>query len=250
MTTFPEMIQQGTAHAWLFVPSAILLGALHGLEPGHSKTMMAAFIIAIQGTVSQAVLLGLSATLSHTAVVWTVALAGQYLGNRWGSEAIEPYFQLASAVIIVGIAVWMLWRTWHEREVALRHDHGEESRQIATKGGLLVLQVFEDGVPPRWRIRPETGAQPVAQDYTLETVRDDGKRQIFGFVAGSGYLESCDKFRSRMPSGSCCGWRTRVRLKSTRPSLRNTTTWTSEMKMTPMRANMPRRFGAGLRVAR
>ena len=193
MTTFPEMIQQGTAHAWLFVPSAILLGALHGLEPGHSKTMMAAFIIAIQGTVSQAVLLGLSATLSHTAVVWTVALAGQYLGNRWGSEAIEPYFQLASAVIIVGIAVWMLWRTWHEREVALRHDHGEESRQIATKGGLLVLQVFEDGVPPRWRIRPETGAQPVAQDYTLETVRDDGKRQIFGFLAGSGYLESCDE---------------------------------------------------------
>jgi ABC-type nickel/cobalt efflux system permease component RcnA len=26
--------------AWLYFPSAILLGALHGLEPGHSKTMM------------------------------------------------------------------------------------------------------------------------------------------------------------------------------------------------------------------
>ncbi|XLM23131.1 nickel/cobalt efflux protein RcnA, partial [Chromobacterium piscinae] len=36
------MLQQG--NAWLFIPSAIALGALHGLEPGHSKTMMAAFI--------------------------------------------------------------------------------------------------------------------------------------------------------------------------------------------------------------
>lgn len=36
-------------------------GRCTGLNPGHSKTMMAAFIIAIQGTVSQAVLLGLCA---------------------------------------------------------------------------------------------------------------------------------------------------------------------------------------------
>lgn len=57
--------------------------------------MMAAFIIAVRGTVRQAVLLGLSATLSHTAVVWTVALAGQYLGRNWGTEATEPYVQLA-----------------------------------------------------------------------------------------------------------------------------------------------------------
>jgi len=41
MTDFATLIQQGTASAWLFIPSAILLGALHGLEPGHSKTMMA-----------------------------------------------------------------------------------------------------------------------------------------------------------------------------------------------------------------
>jgi nickel/cobalt exporter len=36
--------------------------------------MMAAFIVAIRGTVFQAVLLGLSATISHTAVMWAVAL--------------------------------------------------------------------------------------------------------------------------------------------------------------------------------
>src|ERR671927_1407297 len=120
MTSLPDLLQQGTAHAWLFVPSAILLGALHGLEPGHSKTMMAAFIIAVRGTVTQAILLGLSATLSHTAVVWGVALAGQYFGRNWGTEASEPYFQLASAVLIVAIALWMIWRTWRGQN---RHHH-------------------------------------------------------------------------------------------------------------------------------
>jgi nickel/cobalt exporter len=81
MPNFAELLQQGGAHAWLYFPSAILLGALHGLEPGHSKTMMAAFIVAIRGSVKQAVLLGLAATLSHTAVVWLVAIGGMYLGK-------------------------------------------------------------------------------------------------------------------------------------------------------------------------
>ena len=56
MTDFHTLLAGG--NAWLFIPSAILLGALHGLEPGHSKTMMAAFIVAVRGTVTQAVLLG------------------------------------------------------------------------------------------------------------------------------------------------------------------------------------------------
>ena len=71
MTEFTTLLQQG--NAWFFIPSAILLGALHGLEPGHSKTMMAAFIVAIKGTIKQAVMLGLAATISHTAVVWLIA---------------------------------------------------------------------------------------------------------------------------------------------------------------------------------
>ena len=49
MSSFAELLQQGASQAWLYVPTAIVLGALHGLEPGHSKTMMAAFIVAIRG---------------------------------------------------------------------------------------------------------------------------------------------------------------------------------------------------------
>jgi nickel/cobalt transporter (NicO) family protein len=129
MPSLADLLQQGTTHAWLFVPTAILLGALHGLEPGHSKTMMAAFIIAIRGTVAQAVLLGVSAALSHTAVVWVVALGGQYLGRDLNGEAVEPYLQLVSAAIIIGIALWMFQRTRRDLLAAQaghhhHHHHG------------------------------------------------------------------------------------------------------------------------------
>jgi ABC-type nickel/cobalt efflux system permease component RcnA len=91
MPDLATLIQQGSSNLWLFIPTAILLGALHGLEPGHSKTMMAAFIIAVRGTLGQAILLGLAATISHTAVVWLIALAGLHFGSKFNTEATEPY---------------------------------------------------------------------------------------------------------------------------------------------------------------
>lgn len=126
MTEFTTLLQQG--NAWFFIPSAILLGALHGLEPGHSKTMMAAFIIAIKGTVRQAILLGLAATISHTAVVWLIAFGGMYVSQKFTAESAEPWLQLISAIIILGTAFWMFWRTWSgERnwleKMSDHHDH-------------------------------------------------------------------------------------------------------------------------------
>ncbi|MFY0479896.1 nickel/cobalt efflux transporter [Achromobacter marplatensis] len=128
MLSFSDLLAQGAAHAWLFIPSAILLGALHGLEPGHSKTMMAAFIVAIRGTVGQAVLLGITATISHTLIVWGIGLGGMYLWQGVDAEGLEPYFQLASGLIIVLIAAWMFWRTWREQHVngAHHHDHDHD----------------------------------------------------------------------------------------------------------------------------
>lgn len=201
MPTFAELLQQGTAHAWLFIPSAILLGALHGLEPGHSKTMMAAFIVAIRGTVWQAVLLGLAATISHTIVVWGIALGGMYIWRGVNTESFEPYFQIASAVLIIGIAIWMLRRTWQERAKAASgahdhhhndhgHLHGENIRLIDTGRGEVAIEIFEDGVPPVWRIRTKTGQAWPVQDVRVTTERPDGASQAFTFVDRGGYLQS------------------------------------------------------------
>ena len=117
------MAQQGGYHAWIYIPAAILLGALHGLEPGHSKTMMAAFIIAIRGTVLQAVLLGLCAAFSHSLVIWLLAAVALHYGSQMNAENTEPYFQLLSAVIIISLALWMAWRTRRDVLAEAEHDH-------------------------------------------------------------------------------------------------------------------------------
>lgn len=203
MTPFAELLQQGVANAWLFVPTAILLGALHGLEPGHSKTMMAAFIVAIRGTMAQAALLGLAATVSHTTIVWTIALGGLYLWRDLAPETFEPWLQLVSGIIIVAMALWMIWQVWNDRRRAKLaagdgHDghhahHHDEVRRIDTGHGMVSLEVFEHGVPPRWRFRTLAGHAWHAKDVAVTTERPDGKTQRFAFIAREGYLESTDE---------------------------------------------------------
>ena len=210
MTEFSTLLQQGAANAWLFIPSAILLGALHGLEPGHSKTMMAAFIVAVRGTITQAILLGVSATISHTAVVWIIALGGMYFGQRWSAETSEPYLQVASAVIIIATALWMVWRTWRNQQFASHshdhdhdhdhvhdhdhdhdHHHGhDETKRIDTGHGVVRLEIFEDGVPPRFQLFADSGHTWAANQVKIETERADGSIQSFTFVQRDGFLES------------------------------------------------------------
>jgi nickel/cobalt exporter len=204
MTEFSELLRQGTTHGWLFVPSAIVLGALHGLEPGHSKTMMAAFIIAVRGTVLQAALLGVAAALSHSMVVWAVAAAGLYFGAQWNGEATEGWFQLVAAVMIVALAAWMAWRTWRDQHHPHDHHHHDDARTIDTGDAVLMLSIFEDGVPPRFRITAASGALPGPDAVRLDTLRPDGSQQPFSFAAGAGCLESREEvpephaFRARL----------------------------------------------------
>lgn len=194
MTDFSTLLQQG--NAWLFIPSAILLGALHGLEPGHSKTMMAAFIIAVRGTLGQAILLGLAATLSHTAIVWAIALGGMHFSQQWSAETSEPYLQVGSAVLIIGTALWMMWRTWRQQKIAgldQGHDHGhDETKHIDTGHGVVRLEIFEEGVPPRFRLfrDGQHGHTWAADQVKIETERAGGERQSFTFVQRDGFVES------------------------------------------------------------
>src|SRR5829696_2339565 len=208
MPDIAQLLQSG-GNGWLYLPFAVLLGALHGLEPGHSKTMMAAYIVAIRGTIGQAVLLGVCAALSHSLVVWMVAMAGLSLGREILTSHFEAWLLIASGVIILGIAAWMLWRTgqslgWfrryhhghhghhhgHEHHDHGDHHHHDEVRTIDTGHGVVELSIFEDGVPPRWRLRTVSGNPWKAEDVVVTTEREDGSGERFRFVERDGYLES------------------------------------------------------------
>jgi len=134
MPEFSELLKQGSSNPWLFFPTAVLLGALHGLEPGHSKTMIAAFIVAVRGTISQAVLLGLSAMVSHTAIIWILAIAVLTWGEKYVTESMEPLFMFASGGIIMILAVWMFIQTRRSGGASgLYVQHGGTA--IAAAGG-------------------------------------------------------------------------------------------------------------------
>jgi cation diffusion facilitator family transporter len=63
---------------------------------------------------------------------------------------------------------------------------------LQTSAGLLLLEIFEDGVPPRFRLSG-TAQTLAAGDATIETVRPGGARQVFAMEPRGGYLESIDE---------------------------------------------------------
>jgi len=195
---FSDYVAQG--NAWLFLPAAVLLGALHGLEPGHSKTMMAAFIIAIRGTVAQAVLLGLAATASHTALIWVLAWVGLHYSGKVTAEAAEPYLQAATGVIVMAMAAWMAWRVWRSQQPSKHGPHGGPVLRAAD--GFVEVSVFEDGVPPRFRlyffdVSRRAVAPPAEGGVQCETIRPEqragGSGQVFRFKSADAYLEATEE---------------------------------------------------------
>jgi nickel/cobalt exporter len=196
MPPIAELIQQGATNLWVFIPTAVLIGALHGLEPGHSKTMMASFIIAVKGSVGQAALLGLCAAFSHSLIVWALAAIALKFGNELIAEQAEPYLMLLSAVVVIGVSIWMFMRTRRDELAAKAHQHAPHGGKIINTGhGIVELEVFETGVPPRFRLHAYDNAMAEKgfhdhDTVSIETLRPDGAKQTFELKASGMYLES------------------------------------------------------------
>ncbi|PJE54638.1 nickel/cobalt efflux protein RcnA [Marinomonas sp. BSi20584] len=195
---FTTLIQQG--NGWLFIPSAILLGALHGLEPGHSKTMMAAFIVSIKGTTRQAVILGLAAAFSHTIVVWLIALGGMYVSKQFTAQAAEPWMLLISGVIVISTGIWMIWKTWNgERTWQKLHTHSNDwTKQIIDTGhGHITLSIVEDAQHNnRFQLKMLKGHPLSASEVKVQLNNAESKTPIeYDFVECNDYLESALSFQ-------------------------------------------------------
>ncbi|WP_082980273.1 CDF family Co(II)/Ni(II) efflux transporter DmeF [Labrys sp. WJW] len=109
----------------------------------------------------------------------------------------------AIAIAVLGLAVniasvWLLnggAHHHHHHAHGHGHDHGdhhhhEEARRLSTASGSLELSIFEDGVPPRFRLRSLQGPMPEAATVSLEIIRKEGTRQRFIFTDHDTYLES------------------------------------------------------------
>lgn len=125
MPDIAEIIRLHATNAWLYLPVAVLLGALHALEPGHAKSLMAAYIVAIRGTARQAVILALSAAVGHTIVVWILVIAVFLIGERYIVDQAEPWLMMLSGILVILLAARMLWSL--KRKRAHNHDHDDHS---------------------------------------------------------------------------------------------------------------------------
>jgi ABC-type nickel/cobalt efflux system permease component RcnA len=102
---------------------AVVLGAFHALEPGHGKTVVAAYLVGARGTAWHAVILGLVVTISHTAGVYLLGGVTFYASNYIVPERLYPWLSLISGLTIAVLGAVMLARRLSGR--AAGHHHGE-----------------------------------------------------------------------------------------------------------------------------
>ena len=110
---FTELIAAQHLSAWFLFTAAIIaigLGGLHALEPGHGKTIVAAYLVGSRGTARHAVLLGMIVTVSHTAGVFALGAITLYASRYIVPEQLYPWLGALSGITIAGLGCWMLLR--------------------------------------------------------------------------------------------------------------------------------------------
>jgi cation diffusion facilitator family transporter len=136
-----------------------------------------------------------------------LAMIALLIGYESISRILNPvpiHFAEAIPIACLGLAVnvasaWLLSGDDHHHGHSHGHglaeeggDHGE-SHRITTQGGVVILVIFEDGVPPHFRLSRETGASLAAHSSVIETMRAEGTSQQFRMIERGGYLESVEE---------------------------------------------------------
>jgi ABC-type nickel/cobalt efflux system permease component RcnA len=114
---------------------AIGLGALHALEPGHGKTVVAAYLVGRRGTVRHALYLGAIVTASHTVGVYVLGVATLYASHYVLPERLYPWLGVLSGMMITGLGGYLFMRRYaaaRSRQVRgspQGHHHAQMHRQ-------------------------------------------------------------------------------------------------------------------------
>ena len=87
---------------------AIALGALHSFEPGHGKTVIAAYMIGTRGRTIDGIILGLIVTFTHTFSVIILGIIAQMMAQSYTEAQLHAWMGLASSILILSVGLWML----------------------------------------------------------------------------------------------------------------------------------------------
>lgn len=102
---------------------AIVLGAAHALQPGHGKTVVAAYLVGSRGTAKHALFLGATVTATHTAGVYALGVVTLFLSQYVVPERLYPILEIVSGLLVVGIGVWLFGQRLLAA-IGIRRGHG------------------------------------------------------------------------------------------------------------------------------
>lgn len=114
---------------------ALALGAFHALEPGHGKTLVAAYLVGSRGTPWHAILLGLTVTISHTIGVFALGGVTLFASHYFFPEQVYPWLGVTSGLLIMGTGILLLkrvHRTFRSPQHDLHHSHGDHHHPTHT----------------------------------------------------------------------------------------------------------------------
>jgi nickel/cobalt exporter len=137
-----DMIARGTDNipfVGLTLLIAIVLGALHALEPGHGKTLLAISLVGARATVPQAAILAGALTVAHTMGVIALGIALNVLKGYFVPENVYPWITLLSGILIAVIGARAIAPEIRKRlgDYALvTHAHGGSTHSHASSGPL------------------------------------------------------------------------------------------------------------------
>lgn len=135
--------------------AAFGLGALHGLEPGHGKALLAFTLVGSRATFKQAAILAGALTFAHTIAVLLLGLL-LFVAAGFATETLFTWITLISGLAVTaigarGLSVTLLHRYQHAQGLA-HHDGHEHSHAIPGSAPLhfpsAVVAAMSGGIAP------------------------------------------------------------------------------------------------------
>jgi nickel/cobalt transporter (NicO) family protein len=116
---FTDLIESNRMDLAFLLTAALIaavLGGFHALEPGHGKTLVAAYLVGSRGTAGHAVLLGAVVTASHTISVYALGIITLYASQWIVPEQLYPWLGMASGLLVAGLGFALFIRRYRSTD--------------------------------------------------------------------------------------------------------------------------------------
>jgi nickel/cobalt transporter (NicO) family protein len=143
---FEALIERGELSLGVVLVSLLIAafwGAAHALTPGHGKALVAGYLIGTRGRPRDAVLLGATVTVTHTAGVFALGLVTLLLSRFIVPERLYPWLTLVSGLLVISVGASILVqrlraRRRHAHAHRHHHDHHHQHHDVSSRGVLGV----------------------------------------------------------------------------------------------------------------